>query len=98
VKLVPQGLGQAMYAGKGVLSAETLPRALKLQQWVEFFLIYITLVYMIFDHPKHTLEGSRLNSWTCVVILVVMVASSHLRYLNFLFIYPQVRLVPHGLG
>jgi hypothetical protein len=33
------------------------------------------------------LEGSRLNSCTCVFMLVVMVASSHLRYLNFYFYF-----------
>jgi hypothetical protein len=50
------------------------------------------------DQPEHSLEGSRLNSCTFVFILVVMVASSHLSNLNFIFISPQVRFVPHGLG
>jgi hypothetical protein len=39
--------------------------------------------YMNFDHSKHSLKGSRLNSYTCVVMLVVMVTNSHLSYLIF---------------
>jgi hypothetical protein len=39
------------------------------------------------DHPEHSLEGSRLNSCTCVVVLVVMIASSHWSYLNFYFYF-----------
>jgi hypothetical protein len=42
---------------------------------------------MNFDHPQHSLEGSRLNSCTCIVMLVVMVASSHWNYLNFIYLF-----------
>jgi hypothetical protein len=42
---------------------------------------------MNFDHPELLLEGSTLNSCSCIVVLVVMVASSHLSYLNFLFYF-----------
>jgi hypothetical protein len=59
---VPHGLGQAMHAGEGVLGAETLPSALKLKRWVEFLLSMNNWVCMNFDHPEHSLEGSRLNS------------------------------------
>jgi hypothetical protein len=41
---------------------------------------------MNFDHLQRSLEGSRLISCTFVIMLVVMVACSHLSYLNF-FIY-----------
>ena len=55
---------------------------------------------MNFDHPEHSLEGSRLNSYTCVVMLVVMVVSTHLSYLNFFnyFFSKEVRSSCFGLG
>jgi hypothetical protein len=42
---------------------------------------------LIFNLPEHSLEGSRLNSCTCVVMRVVMVASSHWNYLNFIYLF-----------
>jgi hypothetical protein len=42
---------------------------------------------MNFDYPEHSLEGSRHNSCTCVVMLEVMVASSHWSYLNSYFYF-----------
>jgi hypothetical protein len=40
VRLVPHALGQAVHIEEGGLGAETLPRAPKIQWWVEFFLIH----------------------------------------------------------
>jgi hypothetical protein len=53
---------------------------------------------LIFDHPEHSLEGSRLNSCTCVVVLVVMVVRSHWSYLNFYFSSSEACLSLFGLG
>jgi hypothetical protein len=48
VRLVPHGLGQAVHAGEEDLGAKTLPRAPKVQQWVEIFLIHEQLVLLDF--------------------------------------------------
>jgi hypothetical protein len=53
---------------------------------------------MNFDHPDHSLQGSRLNSCTRIVILVVMVASSHLSYLSFFNYFSSREACPHALG
>jgi hypothetical protein len=87
VKFVLHGLGQAVYAGEGGLDAQTLPRPPNSSGGVNFFGIMYSWIYMNFDHSEHLSEGSRLNSCTSVVMLVVMVANSHWSYLNFHFYF-----------
>ena len=44
---------------------------------------------MNFDYLEHSLEGSRLNSCTCIVMVVVMVTSSQWSYLNNFYCFPS---------
>jgi hypothetical protein len=83
VKRVPHALGRAMHAWKGGLGIETLPTAPNSSGGLKSFLSMNSWFYMNFDSPEHSLEGSSLNSCTCVVMLVVMVASSYLSYVIF---------------
>jgi hypothetical protein len=65
------------------------PKGLSSSGGLKYFWSINNWFYMNFDHPEHSLEGSRLNSCTCVVMLVVMVSSSQWSYLNNFFCFPS---------
>ena len=54
---------------------------------LKFFRFMNSWFFMNFDLLEHSLEGSRLNSCTSNVVLVVMVASSYLRNLNLFILF-----------
>ena len=96
--LAGHALGQAMDAGEGGLGAKTLRGAPQLLWWGEFFFIYNYFIFFNLEHPELSLEGSRSTLCIRVVKHVVMVASPHLSYMFFFFIFlHQVMLIGHAL-
>ena len=55
VKLAGQALGQAVDAGEGGLSVETLLRALHLQWWDQIFLIHYKFIFLDFEQDELSL-------------------------------------------
>jgi hypothetical protein len=70
--------------GRVVLVARPSQGPLNSNSGLRFSLSMNSWFYMNFNHPMHSLEGSRLNSCPCVVMVLVMVASL---YVSFYFYF-----------
>jgi hypothetical protein len=73
--------------GRGVLVPRPSQGPPSSSGGLKFFRFMNSWFFMNFDHFEHSLEGSRLNSCTSAIVLVVMVASSYLSNLNLFILF-----------